>query len=214
MAFNFPEGSRFQFSSTFAATKTISALSNANPAVATSTAHGFTSGDEILLNSGWEDAKDTVYKIVVIDVNSFSITGLNATSTATYPIGTGIGSAQKISGFTDIPQVLTISASGGDARYTDVQLLASRNATKIPTGFNATTTTLTMAHDASLAAYQTMIDLSRTSTKVAFKVVGASGGTEYGYGYMSVSEVPTRNSNQVNTVSTAISYLGRSITYA
>lgn len=214
MAFNFPEGSRFQFSSTFAAAKTISALTNANPAVATATAHGYTTGDEILLNSGWEDAKDTVYTITVIDANSFSITGLNALSTTMFPAGTGVGTAQKVSSFTDIPQVLTISASGGDARYTDVQLLASRNAQKIPTGFNATTTTLSMAHDPSLAAYQTMIDLSRTSTKVAFKVVGATGGTEYGYGYMSVSEVPSRSSNQVNTVSAAISYLGRSITYA
>jgi hypothetical protein len=213
MAFNFPEGSRFQFSSTFASAKTISALSNANPAVATSTAHGFITGDEILLTSGWEDAKDTIYKVTTIDANSFSIQGLNALSTSVYPAGTGIGSAQKISAFTDIPQVLTISSSGGDARYTDVQLLASRNATKIPTGFNATTTTLSLAHDPSQVSYQAMVDLSRTSTKVGFKVIG-SGGTEYGYGYMSVSEVPSRTANQVNAVNVAISYLGRTISYA
>lgn len=212
MAFNFPEGSRFQFSTTFASAKTISALTNANPAVATSTAHGYVTDDEILLNSGWEDAKDTVYKITVIDANSFSIRGLNSTNTSFYPSGTGIGTCQKVSAFTDIPQVLTIAPSGGDPRYTDVQLLASRNATKIPTGFNATTQTLTMAHDPLLASYQTMVDISRTATKVAFRVL-ASGGSEYGYGYMAVSEVPSKASNQVNTVTCAINYLGRSITY-
>lgn len=213
MAFNFPEGSRFQFATTFAAAKTISALSNANPAVATSTSHGYTTDDEILLTSGWEDANGSIYKVTTIDANSFSIQGLNTTSTTLFPAGTGIGSAQEVSSFTDIPQVLTISSGGGDARYTDVQLLASRNAIKIPTGFNATTTTLTLAHDPSLAAYQAMIDISRTNELVGFKVIG-SGGTEYGYGYMSVSEMPTRSANQVNSVSVAISYLGRAITYS
>ncbi len=213
MAFNFPEGSRFQFSSTFAGAKTITALSNANPAVATCTSHGYSTNDEILLSSGWEDATDTIYKVTSIDANSFSIQGLDTSSTSLFPAGTGIGSAYEVSAFADIPQVLTISSSGGDARYTDVQLLASRNAIKIPTGFNATTTTLTLAHDTTQAAYITMIGLSRVSTKVAFKVIG-TGGTEYGYGYMSVSEVPTRTANQVNAVSVAISYLGRTITYA
>ena len=212
MAFNFPEGSRFQFSTTFASAKTITAITNANPAVATSTAHGYATNDEIVLTSGWEDATSTVYKITVIDANSFSILGLNTSSTVLFPAGTGIGSAVKVSAFADIPQVLTISSSGGDARYTDVQLLASRNALKIPTGFNATTTTLTLAHDPSQAAYTTMVDISRTTTKVAFKVIG-SGGTEYGYGYLSVSEVPTRSAGQVNSVSVAITYLGRTITY-
>lgn len=212
MAFNFPEGARFQFSTTFASAKTITALTNANPAVATSTAHGYVTDDEILLNSGWEDAKDSIYKVTVIDANSFSIQGLDTTSTTFFPAGTGIGTAQKVSAFSDIPQVLTISPSGGDPRYTDVQLLASRNSIKIPTGFNATTQTLTLAHDSANATYKTMIGNSRTQTKVAFRVV-AGGGYEYGYGYMAVSEVASKQSNQVNSVQVAINYLGRSISY-
>lgn len=212
MAFNFPEGARFQFSTTFASAKTITALTNANPAVATSTAHGYTTDDEILLNSGWEDAKESIYKVTVIDANSFSIQGLDTTSTTFFPAGTGIGTAQKLSAFSDIPQVLTISPSGGDPRYTDVQLLASRNSIKIPTGFNATTQTLTLAHDPANATYKTMVGISRTQTNVAFRVV-AGGGYEYGYGYMAVSEVASKQSNQVNSVQVAINYLGRSISY-
>lgn len=212
MAFNFPEGSKFQFSTTFSSAKTITALTNANPAVATSTAHGYTTGDEILLTSGWEDATNTIYRVTTIDANSFSIQGLNTTNTSFYATGTGTGTAQKISAFSDIPQVLTVSPSGGDPRYTDVQLLASRNAIKIPTGFNATTQTLTLAHDSANATYITMVDTSRTQTKVAFRVL-AGGGAEYGYGYMAVSEVSSKASNQVNSVQVAINYLGRSISY-
>lgn len=212
MAYNFPEGSRFQFSTTYASAKTITVLTNANPAVATSTAHGYITDDEILLSSGWEDAKDSIYKVTVIDANSFSIQGLNSTSVTFYPAGTGTGTAQKLSAFTDIPQVLSVTPSGGDPRYTDVQLLASRNSIKIPTGFNATTQTLTLAHDPANATYKTMVDISRTQTKVSFRVLG-SGGSEYGYGYMAVSEVASKTSNQVNSVQVAINYLGRSISY-
>jgi hypothetical protein len=35
----------------------------------------------------------------------------------------------------------------------------------------------------------------------------------YGYGYMSVSEVPQLNANQVNTVSAALTFLGRVMSY-
>ena len=214
MAYFFPEGSSQQFSQTFASAKTITALTNANPAVATITAHGYATNDEILLTSGWEDATDSVYKVTVIDANSFSIQGLDTSNTSFFPAGTGTGSAQKLSGWTAIPQVMTISSSGGDARFTDVAPLSKRNAVKIPTGFNATSVTLSLAHDASNANYQTMLGISRTLTKVAFKQVISGGATTYGYGYMNVSEMPKLNNNQVNTVDAAITVLGRSISYS
>ena len=214
MAYFFPEGSSHQFSQTFASAKTITALTNANPAVATSTAHGYATDDEILLTSGWEDATDSVYKVTVIDANSFSIQGLDTSDTSFFPAGTGTGSAQKLSSWTAIPQVLTISSSGGDARFTDVAPLSKRNAVKIPTGFNATSVTLSLAHDASNANYQTMLGISRTLTKVAFKQVISGGATTYGYGYMNVSEMPKLNNNQVNTVDAAITVLGRSVSYS
>lgn len=213
MAYYFPEGSAQQFSQTFAAAKTITALTNANPAVATSVAHGYTTNDEILLTSGWEDATDTVYKVTVLTADTFSIQGLDTTNTGFYPVGTGTGTAQKISGWTAIPQVLTISSSGGDARFTDVQPLAKRNALRIPTGFNATSITLSLAHDPSQANYITMLGISRNLSKVAFKQTISGGAVTYGYGYMNVSEMPALNNNQVNTVQAALTILGRSISY-
>ena len=213
MALYFPEGSAQQFSQTFAAAKTITALTNANPAVATSVAHGYTTGDEILLTSGWEDATDSVYKITVLTADTFSIQGLDTTNTGFYPVGTGAGTAQKISGWTAIPQVLTISGSGGDARFTDVQLLAKRNALRIPTGFNATSITMSLVHDAANANYVAMVGISRNLSKVAFKQVISGGSVTYGYGYLSVSEMPKLNSNQVNTVDAALTVIGRSISY-
>jgi hypothetical protein len=214
MAYFFPEGSKFYFSQSFASAKTITALTNANPAVATSTSHGYSDGDEVILTSGWEDATDTVYKVDQLTTDTFSLTGLNSTDTDFYSAGGGVGSAQKVSSWTEIPQVLTIATSGGDARFTTINPIARRNSINIPTGFNATSITLTLGHDPSNANYITMLDISRTLSKVAFKMVLSGGAVTYGYGYMSVSEAPTLNVNQANSVTAALTLLGRSISYA
>lgn len=213
MAYFFPEGSSTQFSQTFAGAKTITILTNANPAVATSVAHGYSTNDEILLTSGWEDATDSCFKITVLTADTFSIQGLDTSNTSFFPVGTGVGTAQKVSGWTSVPQILTISASGGDARFTEVNPLSKRNGVKIPTGFNATALALTLAHDAGQAGYITMLGISRNLSKVAIKQVVSGGSVTYGYGYMSVSEVPKMNVNQVNTVDAAITILGRTISY-
>ncbi len=214
MAYFFPEGSKFYFSQDFASAKTITALSNASTAVATATSHGFSDGDEIILTSGWEDATDTAYKVDSLTADTFGVTGLNSVDTDFYSAGGGVGSAQKVSSWTEIPQVLTIATSGGDARFTTISPIARRNSINIPTGFNATSITLTLGHDPANANYQTMLDISRTLSKVAFKMVLSGGAVTYGYGYMSVSEAPSLNVNQANSVTAALTLLGRSISYA
>ena len=213
MAYSLPEGSSQQFSNTLASAKTVTAITNANPAVATCTGHGYTTGDEIMLSSGWEDATDSVYKIESVDANSFKILGLDSTNTSFFPAGSGGGSAQKLSAWTAIPQVLTISASGGDARFTDVTPLAKRNGIRIPTGFNATSITLSLGFDATNASYKSMVGISRSLSKVAFKQVLSGGSTQYGWGYLTVSEFPKLNNNQVNTVDAALTFLGRTMSY-
>ena len=213
MAYSLPEGSSQQFSNTLASAKTVTAITNANPAVATCTGHGYTTGDEIMLSSGWEGATDSVYKIESVDSNSFKVLGLDSTDTSFFPTGSGGGSAQKLSAWTAIPQVLTINANGGDARFTDVNPLAKRNGIRIPTGFNATTVTLSLGFDATTPAYKTMVGLSRSLSKVAFKQVLSGGSVQYGWGYLTVSEFPKLNNNQVNTVDAALTFLGRTMSY-
>lgn len=213
MAYYFAEGSKIQFTQTIAAAKTITVATNANPCVMTSVAHGYTTGDEILLTTGWEDATDSVYKITVLTADTFSVSGLDTTNTSFFAVGSGVGTAQKLSTWLDIPQVLTISASGGDARFTDISPLAKRNSIKVPTGFNATSVTLSLGHDAAQANYITMLGIARNLSKVAIKMVISGGAVTYGYGYMSVSETPKLNVNQANTVDAALTILGRTVSY-
>lgn len=215
MSYAFPEGAKFYFSTTFASAKTLSAMSNASPCVATSTSHGYVDNDELLLTSGWEDATDTVFKANQLTTDTFELLGLDTSNLGFFASGGGANStAQKISGWTEIPQVLTINTSGGDPRFTTINPLARRNGINVPTGFNPTSITLTLGHDASNANYQTMLGISRALTKCAFKMALSGGAVTYGYGYMAVSEMPALNVNQANQVTAAISLLGRAVSYA
>ncbi|MEM5384139.1 phage tail tube protein [Paraburkholderia phymatum] len=214
MSYAFPEGSKFYFSETFAAAKTVTAVTNANPAVATSTAHGFADGSELLFESGWEDASDSVFKIDQLSVDTFGLLGLNTNDVNWFNPGGGTGTVQLVSNWVEIPQVLTIATQGGDPKFTTISPLAKRNAINVPTGFNPTSITLTLGHDASNTNYQEMLDISRSLRKVAFKMVLSGGVSSYGYGYMSVSEMPSLNVNQANQVTASFSLLGRSISYS
>lgn len=213
MAYYFAEGSKFYFSTTFASAKTVTGVTNASPAVATSVSHGYSDNDEILFTSGWEDATSSVYRVDQLTADTFSVLGLNATDTNWYAAGSGTGDAKKISTWVEIPQLLNISSSGGDARFTNVELLGKRNSLAIPTGFNAQQLTLTLAHDPAQVAWTSMINIARTLTPVAIKAVMGGGSVGYGYGYMSVSEMPALARNSVNSVQASIALLGRFVTY-
>lgn len=214
MAYNFPEGSKFYFSTTFASAKTISGMTNADPTVCTSTSHGYVDTNEVLLTSGWEDATDTVYVVNQLTADTFELLGLDTADTTFYAAGGGANStAQLVSSWVEIPQVLTIATTGGDPRFTTISPIARRNSISVPTGFNATSITLTLGHDPSNANFKTMLGISRRLAKVAFKMSLGGGGETYGYGYMAVSEAPALNVNQVNTVQAAFSLLGRAISY-
>jgi hypothetical protein len=57
------------------------------------------------------------------------------------------------------------------------------------------------------------VGISRNLSKCAFKQVISGGAINYGYGYMSVSEMPKLNVNQVNSVDSAITVIGRTMSY-
>ena len=214
MAYYFPEGSKIQFSTTLAAAVTVLSGTNTDPTVlTTSGAHGYTTNDELLYLSNWEDANSTVFRGTNLTATTLSLQGLDTTNPAFYAAGGGAGSLQEISGWTDVPQVLTISTSGGDARFTTVQPLAARNAINIPTGFNASSISLTLAHDPALAAYKSLLAISRNLSKVAIKMSLGGGAVTYGYGYINVAETPQLSVGQVNQVQASLTLLGRSISY-
>ena len=213
MAYYYPEGSKIYYSSTFAGAKTVSAVTNASPAVATSTSHGYTDLDPVLFNSGWEDAADTIWEIDQQSADTFQLVGLDSTSTTYYPAGNGTGTTQKVSSWVEVPQILDISSTGGGPKYATVSPLSRRNDIKTPIGFEAMSIDIGLGYDATNATWQAMLALTRTFTKVAIKIVVPGGGRLYGYGNLIASEMVEITKGNALKVKAAISLDGRMVGY-
>ena len=215
MAYSFADGSRFLLGTVLGSSVNITAASNANPTVLTAT-NTFTAGDEILVSSGWDDLTDTVYKPSAFSGSSITLGGsspIDTTDTNFYPTGSGTGTAQKVTTWVEIGQVLNINSSGGDPKFVNIEPLARRNAIQVPVGFNPQSIQLDIGYDPTLAGYQALVAAARTLQKRAFKFVLAGGQTGYGYGYIAVSEMPRLAKGSPNMVSASIALLGKFVGY-
>ena len=69
-----------------ATSKTITAITQANPAVCTAVAHGYTTGDVVLIASGagMTALNDRIYTITVLTADTFSLDGVDATGLPAY----------------------------------------------------------------------------------------------------------------------------------
>ena len=215
MAYSTPAGTKFYVSSTFAAVKTATNVTNANPAVVTSASHGYVDGNEVLISSAWEEISGMVVKVNQTDVNTFELMNVNTTSTTLHVADGGDSSTfALVSSWLEIPQVLTINPGGGDMRQVTVNPVGRRNGIVLPDGFNPVTIGFTIGHDVSLTNWDSLQNLGRTQTAVAYKSVKPNGATTYAYGYFIMSEVVKQSSGQADFVDANFFALGRTISYA
>lgn len=220
MAYKFPEGTKWYFAdyaTNLATGIVVSSISNANPAVATTATNTYAIGDELLLEGSWQSVSDSIYRATAVTSTSATLGGLNSTNSARFPSSSSAGTLKKINAWTEIPQVLDINTTGGDAKFATVSPMDREIDLQFPIGYNPMTYELTLGHDPTITAYQTMLNLSRTNAKVAFKGVApdasATSGYEYGFGYLSIPEAAQRQRGNANRVTATFTFLGRFITY-
>jgi hypothetical protein len=214
MAYLFPQGTKVFYSNTLATAKTVTGVTNALTAVATSVAHGYTDLDPVLFASAWADAADTVFEVDQLTVDTFGILGLNSLDTNVYPSGSGTGTAKKISTWVEIPQILSLSANGGGVKYGTVSPLGSRQDTKQPIGFDAAGLDIKIGYDPTNAVITGMQTLTRVFGKVAVKLVIPGGGRVYGYGNIACNEFPEiGGKDSPIQLSVGIGFDGRAISY-
>ena len=77
------------------ATKTITAITQANPAVVTSNGHGFSNGDRVFIKSvaGMTELNNKEFTVASTATNTFALSGINSTGFTAYSSG---GTAGKI----------------------------------------------------------------------------------------------------------------------
>lgn len=132
--------------------KAISAITNANPAVATLEAsHGIIVGDYFYVRSGWAQIDRRIFRASAVSTNDVTLEGLDTSSTSVFPAGLGVGTVQEFTWATTLSQIEpTIQTSGGDIKTFDATFMESLIDQVVPGGFNAATWTVGYFSDASL----------------------------------------------------------------
>lgn len=213
MAYTLPDGSKLFLSTTTGPAVAISGITNDNPAAATANGHTLTANAVGILTTGWEDANERVFRVGSPEANTFTLMGLDATSTNLYTPGSGAGSFLPITGWQEIQQVLNPSTSGGEQQYTTVEPLARKNAIQLPTSISPMTITIPIGDDPSLPGYIALKAASDNRELRALRIQKPNGATNYFYGYVSLNEVPSLTKGQVDTVTASFALQGMPTRY-
>lgn len=215
MAVSLPNGVIFSISNSLSAEKPITAITNANPAVASCAAHGFAAGAFLLIKSGWNKLNERIVRVgAAPQAGDFKLDGIDATDTNLFPAGGGAGSAASVGAWTQITQVLSNSTSGGEMQFANYSFLESDFESQIPTQASPMSLQLEIADDPTLAGYQALKTASDARKPVPLMATFPSGSKTLYYGYVSFNETPTMNKGSVMACRATFSLLSKPVRYA
>lgn len=214
MAYSIPDGSTVHLATTLGADVAITSITNASPAVATAAGHSLAAGDLVVIKSGWQRLNERVFRVANPTAGTFELEGMDTTNTNAFPVGSSSGSAQPISNWEQIAQVIGISTSGGDQQFVTVSPLESEFEIQIPSITSAQSISMDIGDDPTLAGYQAIKAASDARAIRPLKLVNKNGSVIYYNGYVSMNETPTKNKGQVDTVKATFALQSRPVRYA
>lgn len=213
MSVSLPNGSLFSIASGYGAAFPVTVLTNASPAVATSTAHGLANGDFVEVTSGWSRLTNKVVKVSGVTANTFNLDGVDSTLTSIYPVAGGLGSVRKVTGYTQLSQILSSSTNGGEQNFTSFQFLESDAEKRIPTYKSASGLTFSVADDATQPGYILAGVANDDRLARAVKATLPSGGVISYNAYISINRTPSMTVNEIMAVECTMSLLAEPVRY-
>ena len=215
MAISLPNGALVAIASGYGAAKTMSALTNASPAVATLEAsHGVIVGDFLEVTSGWSRLTDKIVRASVVNVNDVSLEGIDTLLPSIYPAAGGAGTVREITGWTQLSQILSSSSNGGEQQFLEYQLLEDDAQKRIPTFKNAAGLSFTVADDPTLAGYILASAANDDRLPRAVKITLPSGAVLVYNAYISLNKTPSLSVNEIMAVEVTLSLLAEPVRYA
>lgn len=197
MSVSLPNGAIVAIANGYGSPLTVTAATNAAPPVLTSTAHGLANGDFVEVSSGWGRIDQKVCRVSLSTTNTFALENIDTTLTSIFPVGSGAGSVRKITGYTQLSQIVSTSSSGGAQQFVTYQFLEGNSQVQIPTVKNPFSFICNVADDITQAGYIVALAANDDRLKRAVKVTLASGSILSYCAYVSVDKTP---SLAVNTV--------------
>jgi hypothetical protein len=214
MAITLANGTTISIASGYGADVTISAVTNADPGVATAAAHGFADGDYIDVVSGWVNLNDRIVRVDGATTGTFELEEVDTTSTTLFPPGGGTGTCRKITGWTQLTQVLNSTSSGGEQQFWTGQFLEGDREIRIPTTKSASGLEFQIADDPAQPGYQLAKQANDDRLPRAVLVTLANGQKLLYKAYISLSLIPSLNVNEPMTNQVTLSLLGLPVRYA
>jgi hypothetical protein len=196
MTISLATGTQVAIASTYGTQFTITAITNANPAVATlSASHGVIVGDIIEVTSGWDLITKRLFRVSVVATNDVTLEGLNTVSTTDFPVGAGAGTGREITAFTSITQIQSIATSGGDLNFADISTIVDRVQKQIPTTRSPQQINFVLFDDPALAGYIAALAASNANALTGMRIVFPDNSRVLANGYWSLNPTPTININ-------------------
>lgn len=214
MAVSLPNGALVAIASGYGSNITVSALSNADPAVATAAAHGLSDADYIEVTSGWSRLTDKIVRVDAPTTGTFAMEGYDTSSTSIYPAGSGTGTVREITGWTQLSQILSSNSNGGEQQFLEYQFLESDAQKRIPTFKSAAGLTFSIADDPSLAGYQLVETANDDRLKRAVRVTLPSGAIILYNAFISLNKTPSLTVNEIMACEVTLSLLNEPVRYA
>lgn len=202
MSASFPNGTLLAVSTAYGLAAAISAITNANPAVA-SAASPPADGTVGVLTSGWTDISDRVFKTDNADADSFDLLGANTIDVSRFPPGVSAGQFLPVTTWVQLSQVREFGKTGGDQQFFTWQYLEDRSGRQRqrPTFKNAKSINVTLDYDPALAWYTALDKADAEKNPVVLRATLPNGAELYYYVYPSFDADPslTMNENMTNT---------------
>lgn len=188
-----------------AATKTITAITKANPGVATSTAHGYANGNLLLLFvNGMVQLNGRVVRIANVTANTFELENVDTTLFDTFTSGT----AQVITMGASAATFVDVNASGGVAADVDTTTIHDTIGKVIPGLKSALAYDFSSLWDPSDAALIELKKADDAGTYRAFAIRFKTGQKVYGAGYVTSPLTPTGSTGDKVVTPVGIKLLG------
>ena len=213
MAIRLPDGATVQIATTYGSAKTITAITNASEGVASSTAHGLANGAFFELKTGWQRISERIWKVSGTAANALNITSADTTDVTRFPIGSSAGSLREITAWTQIPQILDFSTSGGEQQFWTGSFLEDDFERQLPTVTSAQTLTMGIGDDPTLPGYQALKLAGEKREIRALRLNLPDGSVILYNGFVSFNESPSVAKGAPMQVTATFSLQGRPVRY-
>ena len=215
MAITLTTGSTLSVAKTYAAPLNFTAATNASPCALAVSGSTIVAGDYVEVSSGWGLLdKRLVRAGAGTSATSIVLEGIDTTDTTKYPAGAGIGSVRKVTAWTQITQVRSISASGGQQQYADVTSIVDVVTRQIPTVRGAVEMTVDVFDDPSLAWYSDVMKADDARSPYGMILAFPNGSKTVANAYWSLMRVPTMAQNEALMTQISLSYAAEPVRYA